>query len=347
MTYGATWENGNAQGRLAAGEHFVRLSDADELAERINRRRRLIYKYDHDFSSAIYGGSPVENDLPAEQFYPPFTNFRANITGTILTPAVGGLGGNPATPQAMDWLWPVDDGDEGKILVAGDADVEQGEVGLLQKLNGTSHWTDSSLVAGQTRIRAVHFNELRQAVEWIHRGRWRLPIYFSAGIFSVLPDTPWIDQAVANNGADEVRSIGLALIVPADSSGRGLIDVEVRSGSSLSITADKDCTIEAYHCLRPILWETDPPSWNEYQPDADKSWSGPGGLGAGDAAFIGSVSLTADQPGSISNSALVTALQSMIDGAESNFLVRRADTDSATVSISGEVTIEFDLDPDQ
>ena len=174
----------------------------------------------------------------------------------------------------------------------------------------------------------------------------RLPIYFSAGVFSILPDTPWVEQAVANNGTDEVRSIGLALIVPADASGRGLMDVAVRSGSSLTITVDKDCTVEAHHCLRPILWATDPPTWNEYQRNANKAWTTPGGTGEGDASLIGSVSLTADEPGSISNGALVSALQAMVDGAETNFLLRRADTGSPTINISGEVTIEFDLDPD-
>jgi len=344
MAYSATWENGNAQGRLDAGVHFACLSDADELAERVNRRRRLVYQYGQDFSSAIYSGAWVENDLLAEETVPPFTNLRANITGTILEPAVGGLGGTPATPQDMDWLWPVGDGDQGKIIVGSAAG--EGEVNLFQKLNGTTYWTDTNLLPGQTGVRAVHFNELRQAIEWIHRGRWRLPIYFSAGIFSILPDTPWLDQAVANNGSDEVRSIGFALLVPSGTPIRGPIDVDVRNASALSITADKDCTIQAYHCLRPIVWDTDPPSWNEYQPNANKAWTTAGGVGEGDSTLIGSVALTADEPGSISNSALASALQAMVDGAETNFLLRRADTGSPTINISGEVTIEFDLDPD-
>jgi hypothetical protein len=145
---------------------------------------------------------------------------------------------------------------------------------------------------------------------------------------------------------DEVRSIGFALMRPADASGRGLMDVAVRSGSSLTITVDKDCTAQAWHCLRPIMWASDPPTWNEYQPNANKAWTTPGGTGAGDATLIGSVALTADEPGSISSSALVSALQAMVDGAETNFLLRRADTGSPTINISGEVTIEFNLDPD-
>jgi len=336
MAYSATWDNGNAQGRLEAGSHYASLSDADELAERVNRRRLLVYQNSQDFSSAVYSGAPVENDLP--------TDLRSNMTGTILEPSVGGLGGSPATPADMDWLWPIADADEGKIIVAGDSGVGAGEVGLLQKLNGTDHWTDSTLTAYETGVRAVHYNELRQAIEWIHRGKWELPIYFAAGIFSVLPDAQWIDEAIANNGSDELRSIGYALFT---SSGRGLVDVTVRSGSSLTITANKDCTVEAHHCLRPLLWASDQPTWNEYQPGPDKSWSTAGGVGAGDSTLIGSVALTAGVPGSISNSALVSVLQAMVDGAETNFLLRRYDTGSETIDISGEVTIEFDLTADE
>jgi len=347
MAYSATWENGNAQGRLDAGVHFICLSDAEELAERINRRRLLIYKYTQDFSSHIYSGVRVRESTVSSATAPPFDSFRANITANILEPPAGGLGGDPATPAAMDWLWPVNDGDENKILVAGDAGVEEGEVGLLQKLNGTAHWTDPTLTAGQTHVRAVHFNELRQAIEWIHRGRWRLPVYLPAGIFSSMPDDPWIGQAVANNGSVELRSLGYAIITPAGTPVRGLVDVAVRSSSKLTITADRDCTIEARHCLRPLLWASDPPTWNEYQPEGDKAWTTPGATGEGDSVYIGSVTLEADEPGDITGDGLPSALQNMIDGGEDNFLLRRTDTGPSTVNVSCEVTIDFDLDPDE
>ena len=346
MAYSATWENGNAQGRLDAGVHFACLSDADELAARINRRRLLIYKYTQDFSSHIYSGAHIRESTVSSATAPPFDSFRINITGGILEPAPGGLGGNPATPAAMDWLWPVNDGDENKVLVAGDAGVEEGEVGLLQKINGTAHWTDPTLTAGQTYVRAVHFNELRQAIEWIHRGRWRLPVYFPAGIFSAMPDDPWMGQAVANNGTVDLRSLGYAILCPAGTPTRGLVDVAVRSSSRLTITADRDCTVEARHCLRPLLWASDPPTWNEYQPGGNKAWSTPGATGEGDSTVIGSASLTADVPGDITGGGLPSALQNMIDGGEDNFLLRRTDTGPSTVNISGEVTIEFDLDPE-
>ena len=62
--------------------------------------------------------------------------------------------------------------------------------------------------------------------------------------------------------------------------------------------------------------------------------------------MIGSVSLEAEVPGDISGGGLTAALQAMVDGAEQNFLLRRTNTGPSTVNISGEVTIEFALDPD-
>ena len=54
--------------------------------------------------------------------------------------------------------------------------------------------------------------------------------------------------------------------------------------------------------------------------------------------------MTANVTGQLSNAALTTAVQAMIDGAEQNFLVRRSDTGYETIGISGELIVEFDLD---
>jgi len=109
------------------------------------------------------------------------------------------------------------------------------------------------------------------------------------------------------------------------------------------ITTDTDCTVEAYRCKRPIDFVTDPPTWNEYDPSASAGWATPGGTGAADAVLIGSVTLTANAPGSISNTALQSALQAMVDGAEQNFLLRRSDTGVETIAITASLTVEFDL----
>ena len=342
MAYTATWTNANAQGRLDAATHRARLSDAEELADAINRRRLLVYQDEQDFSSQIADGQFVREPTIDSQSAPPFENFRDALDDTILSPATGGLGGTPATPGDMEWLWPLAGGDEDKIIVASGAGA--GEIDLFDELNDTTAWTDPSVTAGMTPVRAVHFNELRQVVEWLRRGRWELPIYFAGGLFSVLPGTPWIGEAIANNGVDELRSVGFAILRTDGMPAQGLVDVAVRSGSCVELTADADCTVQIYRCLRSIDFTNDPPSWYYYDPSASLSWSTAGGTGSGDATLIGSLSLTADTPGQLSNAALTTALQAMVDGGEQNFLVRRSDSGAGTISITGRLLVEFDLD---
>jgi len=285
MSYAPTWTNANAQGRVQPAEHWVCLSDAEELADAVNRRRRLVYLDDQSYS--------FDEDVTTA----PTTSFRQQMINAILTPAPGGLGGEPPTPSSMEWLWPVADGDENKIIVP--SSPGEGEVSLFAKLNGTGTWTDASL-AGGAFVRAVHANELRQAVEWLRRGRWTLPIYFTAGIISVLPNTCWIGELVANNGTDELRTVGFALFRWGSSPVLGLTNVTARASSCLELTADEDCTLGVYRCKRSIDFEDDPPTWNDYAPNASLSWETPGGLGGADAESIGTVELTAEEPGTVS-----------------------------------------------
>lgn len=342
MTYTPTWANSNAQGRLEAGVHSIRDDDPAELAEAVNRRRRLVYLLGQDFSSQIGASKDVRAATVATQTPPPFRNLRENITEKILSPAIGGLGGTPSTPQAMDWLWPVGGGDENKVLVASDPDT--GQVGLMEKLNGTQDWTDPTITGEQTFVRAIHFNELRQAIEWIVRGRWRLPVYLVGGIWSYLPNTPWIGDSIANSGTDDLRSVGFVVARTADTPALGLTGLTVRSATGLDVTADTDCQVAVYRCLREIDFAADPPTWNEYDPSASGAWATPGGTGSGDADYLGSLDLTADVTAQLSNAALTSAVQAMIDGAEQNFLIRRSDTGPETVGMLVELVVEFDLD---
>jgi hypothetical protein len=342
MPYAPTWTNGNAQGRLTPAVHFVRDEDASELALAINRRRRLVYLPEQDFSSQIGPGKFVRAATLDSQTPPPFRNFRGSILEDILTPQTGGLGGEPPTPAGMEWLWPVSGQDENKVMVP--ANPLPGQVGLMEQLNGTDHWTDVALAAGQTPLRAVHFNELRQALEWITRGRWRLPVYFSAGIFSVLPNTPWIGDSIANNGVDELRSLGFVVGRTVDSPPLGPTNATVRPATLLQLTADTDCQVEVYHCLRQIDFVGDPPTWNQYDPSEGAFWTSPGGTGPGDADMLGSLTLTANVPAQLSNAAVTAAVQAMIDGGEQNFLLRRSDTGYETIGVAGELVVEFDLD---
>jgi hypothetical protein len=224
---------------------------------------------------------------------------------------------------------------------SGSPDSEQ--VNLFAKLNATSNWTDSNLAADDS-VRAVHCNELRQSIERLRWGRWELPIYFSAGIFSMLPDTPWLGEYIANNGADELRALGFSILRNGSNPILGLANATVRASSELELTADTNCQVEVYHCLRNVDFVSDTPTWNDYDPSGSEAWATAGGLGSGDATSIGSMTLTADTAGMLSNSALQSALQNMIDGSEQNWLVRRSDTGSETINITGKFLVEFDLD---
>ncbi|MHC4294738.1 MAG: hypothetical protein ACYSTL_04060 [Planctomycetota bacterium] len=340
MSYNPSWTNSTAQGRLDAGVHAVCLSDPQEISNAINRRLLLTYRSEQDISSKVLSGAYVKQSPIATDSAPPFDNLRWALSQKVLYAPPGGFGGEPPTPTSMKWLWPIAGADENKIIVSGASGVGEDEVGLFQKLNGTTNWTDPALTAGQANVRAVHFNELRQAVEWIRRGRWKMPIYFSAGIFSLLPDNTWGGEAIVNEDGEEVRSLGFALIY----SGSGLNNVTVRSSSKIELYADLDCSVGIYHCLRPLDFGSTPnlPTWNKYLPG--NSWASPGGLGGGDSTYIGTVGLTAYEWGPYSGGGLTSALQGMIDGEEQHFLVRRADVGPYTVGITGRITIDFDLD---
>jgi hypothetical protein len=342
MAYNPAWSNGNANGRLSAGQHHVRLCDAAELAAAINRRRLLTYWSAWDFSSHLYSLAPVRDSTLDSALWPPFDHLRGAITGSVLYPTPGAKGGQPPTPTSMEWLWPVSDGDEGKRLVSGLTPPGPDEVGLVQKLNGTNHWTDPNLQPAATAIRAVHFNELRQALEWVRRGRWDLPIYWCSGLFTIAPDTPWTAEVVANNGTDELRNVGYAVFRGVESPPLGLVNATALSGSYLEVTADTDCTVEVFHCLRPIDWEW-LASWNEYNPHTGAAWASPGGTGPGDSTSVGSVALTAGVPGQISGGNLTAALQNILDGAVQNFLIRRVDVGWVTAAVSSRVVVEFEL----
>ena len=346
MTYSATWQNSDESGRVSSGVHTIALSDAAELAERINRRRLLVCMLQQDYSSHVASGAWVRQSTLASAQYPPLDSLRDNLLTGILKAPAGALGGTPPTPASMEWLWPVSGPDENKVIVPGNDGIGQGQVGLLQKLNGTSAWTDPALTAGECTIRAVHINELRQAVEWLSRGRWRLPVYMPSGIFSPMPDTPWIPNAVANNGNDELRALGYAVVSNDETPPRCLTDVAVRSSTSLTITAGLGCTIEARHCLRDIPWTTALPTWNEYDTAASLAWNAPGGAGQGDSAYLGSVALQAGVPGVISTSSLAAAVQEMVDGGLPYFLFRQTNSSPMTAGIAAELTVEFDLEPD-
>jgi hypothetical protein len=342
MTYDPTWSNADTAGAVEPATHAVCLSDAAELAAAVNRRRLLSYQTEHDFSSHVASGAFVRSATFDSAVAPPFENLRSALAESILTPPVGTLGGTPSTPGEMVWLWPEADADKGKTIVTGPAGAA--EVNLFERLNGGSDWTDAVLTPGVSPFRAVHVNELRQVAAWLRRGRWTLPVYFAAGIFSTMPDTPWLGEAIANNGGDELRSLGFALLTTDETPARGLTNLTVRSGTRLDLTSDADCTVAVSRCLRPLDFSGDPPTWNEHDPSASAAWSMPGASGVSDAESVGTVALTAGATGSLGGAAVASAVQAMVDGAPPNWLIARSDTGSETVAITGELVVEFELD---
>ena len=342
MAYSPNWTNGNELGRLVSSEDTVCLSDAQELVTAINRRRLLTFQTEKDYSSSIISGAYVKDVTMDTWPSPPYQSLRNAIEADVLHPPIKIMGGTPPSPTNMQWLWPVSDGDEDKIIIGGSVSPDAEEVSLRDKLNGTNQWTDP-VVAQPTAIRAVHWNELRQAIEWIRRGRMELPLYSSVGLFSPAPDTPWTGGGIANNGTDELRAVCDILSRLDTAEPRGLTGVTVLSSSFLEITAEDDCTANVYHCLRAIDFVDDEPTWNQYAPIAGRSWGTPGGLGGGDATLIGSISLQAGQPNTLSSGGLTSALQNIVNGAEQNFIVTRTDTGNFGIAIEGRTVIDFDL----
>ena len=341
MSYQANWTQGQA-GRLVPGQHAVRAVDVQEIAAVVNRRRRLVYLPEEDFSGATQAGGRVLARLLNTWFPPPYTNFRANLSTAIVVPDSGGLGGEPPSPTSLEWLWPLQDSDEDKVIVLNPY-PQAGQVNLFARLNGGYGWTDPVLWTPQTPVRAVHLNELRQALELLRRGRWAMPVYNSAGLLSTMPDSPAIGGMLFTSAQGELRCLGFAWLTMAGNPALGLADVTVRPSSRLTITTSQACTVEVYRCRRAISFVDDPPTWNQYAPDAQGYWQVPGGLGAADAALIGTVSCTEETPSHLSGAALAEALQSIVAGQPQSFLFRRGDFGAEAADFLVELAVEFDL----
>ena len=338
MSYNPQWSNGT-NGRLDGEMHRPHLSDAAELAEAVNRRRRLVYAtYDADYSSHIHGGAYVRSRT-FSAMSPPFQAFRDAFTGTLLHPATGMLGGEPPSPSAMRWL-----ASDGKLLTIS-GDPGEDETSFFAALNGGKSWTDAPL-SDSHPIRAPHINELRAAAELMIRGRWEMPIHFAAGIISLLPDTPWFGELISSNGEDELRSIGHAYLRRWEDPFSGLRNVTVLSSSRVKLQSQRECSVALHHCGRSISWLENPPTWNSACP-GEEDWETPGGTGCDDGSFMGTASLTGSDScytGSMSGASVAAGLQAIVDGGEQNFLARRLDTgDPIAAQVYGSLVIEFEV----
>ena len=336
MAYTPTWNNGTA-GRVVSAEHYVQETDAAELIEAVNRRRRLVYLDDRDYSGEHGQGTTVRARLIGghEQAY---HGLRAALVEEVITPACGRWNYDPPTPLSMEWLWPLADDDEGKVIVT--AEPGAGQVNIFQRLSEGSTWV-GDVLAGRY-IEAGHVNELRQALEWLRRGRWRLPVYPSGGLLSLMPNDPWIGSTLGNNGSDELRSGGPVLVRDPAQPLLGLAGVTV-ADAWLDIWTDVTCHVAAYRILRAMDFEFDRPTWNQYGPARNLSWQQPGGLGAQDSVYIGEILVPANTTVRLQGAGLVEAVQAVVDGAEQGLLFRRYDVGYEAIAFTALLGVEFDL----
>lgn len=332
MPYCPTWTSGDAAGRVQGGLTPVLRCDLLELAAAANRRRLLAYADPAGWLAGLPPGDRI-HAAPLLEGAAACNSLRNDLRYVLLEPACGVVPGDPPSPSAMAWLWP--DGPAENLPIAFAA--------LMVRINGSPDWTDPPASVG-SRVRAPHVNELRAALELLRRGRWTLPIYWPGGLLSQLPDTAWFGGLVANTGADELRTVGLAALALDGPAIRGLTGVTPREASRVDLTADTDCTVELYRCCRAVDFAGSPPTWNRYNPSALLDWTTPGGVGAGDAQWIGAAALEAGVPASLAGAALNEALSAMIDGQPQNFLLRRSDSGPEAIAVRAQLVVEFDLD---
>ena len=122
-------------------------------------------------------------------------NLRGSISWDLINTR-GHPGGTPPSPSSCAWLMPSGP-NVGKKIVTSVPD--EGEVSFFDEMNGTNNWTDPYL-SNTMWVRRVHMNELRWGIKTLSRGLWVTPIYWAAGLFSILPDTPWITEAIGHLG---------------------------------------------------------------------------------------------------------------------------------------------------
>lgn len=341
MPYQPTWSNGT-NARVVSGVHWAKASDVQEIAAGINRRFAYVYRAAEDYSNATGSGVRIGTALYDATNFPPYSNFQYALESLITAPAVGKYAGNPPSPTSMTWLWPYADADENKVIVNGFQGVGSGQVSLFNKLNGSSDWTDGILSSGVTRIKAVHLNEYRHALEILSRGRWVLPVYCSGGIFSAVPDESWASNMLYNYQGDELRCVAFVDFNGMGSPALGPTNITVRSSSKLSITASGNCSVSIYQCHQAIDFLHAPPSWDYVNTLTNTPW--PGGSGAiGDSTLVGSISCTANVAANFTGSGAAQLFQLMANGGANNILLRRTDTNSEPVTITVSATIDFDL----
>ena len=353
-TYNPAWTNADSNGRVDSTCYHGR-GDLDEIAAAINRRRLLVIQEPWDYDALLdvrpYVSQYVIDDSTESPAADNALNFRQAVIDRILLAAPGrDTYYVPSNPSSLAWLWPLADADENKTVVTWLGSPSPTQVGLFNRLNGSPGWTDPAIVANATHTspaRAVHINELRQALEWLRRGRWVLPMYWNVGLFTGMPNVPWFGSLLTYDGTSEARALG---VVRPHIGPRGLHGVRAIA-ASVSITFSAACVVEMRQVLRSISFDDDWPTWNHYRGDSGLPWSQPGGCGAGDSEVVfGPAPVSAGVPlvidGANGGSGWLPTWQSVLDQDSSPFfLLRRLDAAAGLVDIlSASLTLTFELD---
>jgi hypothetical protein len=357
-TYNPAWSNANSTG-LVDSTCFHSRSALDEIAAAINRRRLLVLQNPFDYASLLnprpfISQYVIDDSLelsPADNA----PNFRQAIIQRILGASPGqDIAYMPTNPTSMVWLWPLADADENKTIVTWLGSPSATQVGLYNRLNGGSTWTDYNLDVGALvtqDARAVHVNELRLALEWLRRCRWTMPVYGWYGLVNSMSGTPWMSGIFGADGANDVRAVfGPRLhIEHPNGLPLGLHNVRPLS-ASLSLTSSQSCVVEVRQILRPItIGVNGMASWDFHNNATQSPWAQGGATGPGDSEVVcGPISMTANVPLvlDIHNTAgWLTMWQSMLDqNSPPYFLIRRLDTGPTLMNLSNaSVTLDFEL----
>ena len=355
--YDPNWTHADSAGLVDATMYHSRV-DLEELADAINRRRLLVIKKPLDYARVLDAHPYVSQHVLTQTDYQ--TPGDPNPVVAMRDALVASNGGvltaaprqdylyTPPSPESIAWLWPDPDADENKTIARWLASPSPTEVGLFNRLNGLSTWTDPSPNPGGFPgwAKAVHLNELRRVVALLRRGRWELPIQWVAGLFSAIPGTPWTGHHIANDGANELRSVGGVRFAPDlyDGLPYGLRDVTARA-ASISLTFNDDCHVELRQVTRPVLFGSDMPSWDYYRSASQQAWASPGGAGAGDSVPLGTFQASKNVPVTLNDPGLLPMTQAMLDDATPPyFLLRQLDVGTSTVGISDStITVDFEL----
>ena len=323
MVYNYSWTTQDSEGKVTAGKDYASRLNLQELATAIKRRLKLCFVNKPDCLTVKYISS---GDL---------AQMENLITDILDQPAfTGGL--YDSKPFSMRWINPLPDTNSNKLLTSS---ISNDRLCIYELVNGRDQFTRA--LDFENKIRALHINELRKVVEILRMGCWQSTVSFMSGIFTDDKDFPFAESVICNNNDLEIRAIGRTAL--HDTEGNGLSNVTIRPESSMQFSTSEDCKIAVYRCKRRVDVYLNQPTWNQYNPEENLNWSTPGGLGESDAELIGTGTISGLTPITFSGTIVQQTLQAIANGAPCNFIVKRLDTGSEFINVSGCINAYWEI----